>query len=83
MDALLSTLEIILPIAATLLLGVYARRTGMMSGDAAGGMQRYAIRFGLPCVMFTACLTGDLSSPDGMNLGGDVGLTGGQEPLTQ
>ena len=54
MDALLSTLEIILPIAATLLLGVYARRTGMMSGDAAGGMQRYAIRFGLPCVMFTA-----------------------------
>ena len=62
MDALLSTLEIILPIAATLLLGVYARRTGMMSGDAAGGMQRYAIRFGLPCVMFTACLTGDFGA---------------------
>ena len=36
MDALLSTLEIILPIAATLLLGVYARRTGMMSGDEIG-----------------------------------------------
>lgn len=30
-----------------------------------------------------ACLTGDLPSPDGMTLGGDAGLTGGQEPLAQ
>lgn len=62
METFLRTLEIILPIAATLLLGVYARRTGMMTGDAAEGMQRYAIRFGLPCVMFTACLTGDFGA---------------------
>lgn len=62
MEPLLNTLEVILPIAATLLLGVYARRTNMMTGDAAEGMQRYAIRFGLPCVMFTACLTGDFGA---------------------
>ena len=30
-----------------------------------------------------ACLAGDLPSPDGMTLGGDAGLTGGQEPLAQ
>src|SRR5215216_306866 len=30
-----------------------------------------------------ACLAGDLPSPDGMTLGGDVGLIGGQEPLAQ
>ena len=30
-----------------------------------------------------ACLTGDLPSPDGLTLGGDAGLTGGQEPLAQ
>ena len=30
-----------------------------------------------------ACLTGDLPSPDGMTLGGDARLTGGQEPLAQ
>ena len=29
------------------------------------------------------CLTGDLPSPDGMTLGGDAGLIGGQEPLAQ
>ena len=30
-----------------------------------------------------ACLAGDLPSPDGMTLGEDAGLTGGQEPLAQ
>ena len=30
-----------------------------------------------------ACLAGDLPSPDGMTLGRDAGLTGGQEPLAQ
>ena len=30
-----------------------------------------------------ACRAGDLPSPDGMTLGGDAGLTGGQEPLAQ
>ena len=30
-----------------------------------------------------ACLAGDLPSPDSMTLGGDAGLTGGQEPLAQ
>ena len=30
-----------------------------------------------------ACLAGDLPSPDDMTLGGDAGLTGGQEPLAQ
>ncbi len=59
MESLLRTLEILLPIAAALSLGVYARRTNMMPAGAAEGMQRYAIRFGLPCVMFSACLTGD------------------------
>ena len=30
-----------------------------------------------------ACLAGDLPSRDGVTLGGDTGLTGGQEPLAQ
>ena len=30
-----------------------------------------------------ACLASDLPSPNGMTLGGDAGLTGGQEPLAQ
>ena len=30
-----------------------------------------------------ACLTGDMLSSDDMTLGGDVGITGGQEPLAQ
>lgn len=62
MESLLRTLEVILPIAAALLLGAYARRVHMMPPEAAEGMQRYAIRLGLPCVMFTACLTGDFGA---------------------
>ena len=33
--------------------------------------------------LLAPCLTDDLPSPDGMTLGGDAGLTGGQEPLAQ
>lgn len=59
MSTLLHILETFLPIAVTLLLGVYARRRAIVSADCSEGMQRFAIRFALPCVMFNACLTGD------------------------
>ena len=59
MADIIKVLQIIIPIFATILLGVLARKKGMMSEEANDGLQRFVMKFCLPCVLFDSCLTGD------------------------
>lgn len=57
METLLTILETILPILATLALGVFARKRQLMTAQGAQGLQQFAINFALPCVLFNSYLT--------------------------
>ena len=60
MDKLITVLESIVPIFTAILLGVFARRKQVITTDEIKGLQQYAMKFGLPCVLFNSCLTSDL-----------------------
>ena len=62
MEKLITVLEIIVPIAVTVLLGVAARRRGSISPAGVDGLQQFIIRFALPCVLFNSCLTSDFGA---------------------
>lgn len=60
MEKFLTVAQVIAPILVVLLLGVLARRKQMMTGENVQGLQNLAVQFGLPCVMFNACLTANM-----------------------
>lgn len=60
MDRVISVAQVIVPIFVTVLLGVLARRCRWMSGEQVQGLQQFVLKFGLPCVVFTSCLTADM-----------------------
>ncbi len=57
MEKLWSILTIIVPIAAAILVGVMARRRQILTREGADGLQQFAVRIALPCVLFNSCLT--------------------------
>lgn len=59
MEKVISVLEILLPIAAAMGLGVLARRRGILSPAGAQGLQDFAAKFGLPCLLFNSCYQSD------------------------
>lgn len=62
MDKIITVLQIIIPIFTTIFLGILARRKKMISAEAIQGLQQYAMKFGLPCVLFNSCLTCNLGT---------------------
>lgn len=48
--------QVVAPIFAVVLAGVFARRKGLFTNDEIKGMQQYVMKFGLPCVLFNSCL---------------------------
>lgn len=62
MDKITTVLQIIIPIFTTIFLGILARRKKMISLEAIQGLQQYAMKFGLPCVLFNSCLTCNLGT---------------------
>ena len=60
MDKFLTVLQVIAPIFFSIFLGVLARRRGLMTGEQVQGLQQFAVQFGLPCVVFNACLTASI-----------------------
>lgn len=62
MEKVITVLQIVIPIFAAILLGVLARRKKIMSPEEIKGLQQYAMKFGLPCVLFNSCLTSDLGA---------------------
>lgn len=48
--------QVVAPIFAAVLIGIFARRKRLIAGSAVKGMQQYVMTFGLPCVIFNCCL---------------------------
>lgn len=57
MDKFLTVAQIVAPIFTAAGLGMLARSRGMLSQEEVRGLQQFAVKFGLPCVVFNACLT--------------------------
>ena len=62
MDRVIKVLEIVVPIFATILLGVLARKKNRMSEEANQGLQQFVMKFCLPCVLFNSCLTANFGT---------------------
>lgn len=60
MEKVISVAQVIVPIFAAVFLGVLARRKAWMPQEQVQGLQQFALKFGLPCVVFTSCLTADM-----------------------
>ena len=58
MNRVVTVLEIIAPIFATIALGMWARKKNKFSEEASQGLQQFILSFCLPCVLFNSCLTG-------------------------
>lgn len=62
MDKVFTVAEVVIPILAAILLGIYARRRAVISPEGNRGLQQFVMKFGLPCVLFTSCLTAELDA---------------------
>lgn len=62
MDKILSIAKVIAPILASVVLGMAARRKGIMTSQEVRGLQQFVMKFGLPCVIFNSCLTADIGA---------------------
>lgn len=62
MNHILTVLQIVAPIFTAAGLGVLARRRQMLTPEEVRGLQQFAVKFGLPCVVFNACLTAKIGS---------------------
>lgn len=60
MNSVIKVLEIVIPIFATISLGMLAKRRNKISEEANQGLQQFVMTFCLPCVLFHSCLTGNL-----------------------
>lgn len=69
MEKFLTVAQVIAPIFGVLLLGVLARQKQMMTGENVQGLQDLAVQFGLPCVMFNACLTANMGMESVSSMG--------------
>lgn len=58
----ISVAEVVLPIFAAVLLGMYARRKSLMTKQQNEGLQQFVMQFGLPCVLFNSTLTASIGA---------------------
>lgn len=61
MDKVLTILQVIAPIFVTIFLGIYARKRETLSSTEIEGMQRFVVKFCVPCLLFRSCLTADIT----------------------
>ena len=54
--------QVVAPIFAAVLIGIYAKRKQLIHTDAVKGMQQYVMSFGLPCVIFNSCLNASVNA---------------------
>ena len=62
MEKLIAVAQVIAPIFVAIFLGVLAKKKDMMSIQEVKGLQQFAVKFGLPCVVFNACLTAKIDT---------------------
>lgn len=57
MEKVWTVLETLLPIAAAMLLGVLIRKKNIVSSEGIRGLQDFACKIGMPCLLFRSCYT--------------------------
>mgnify|MGYP003292668791 CR=1 FL=1 len=62
MDQFLTVLGVVSPIFTAVALGLFAKRKATLSTEEVRGLQQFAVKFGLPCVVFNACLTAQIGT---------------------
>ena len=62
MNQILTVCEIVVPIFATLYLGILSKKKNLMTPDGIQGFQHFVMNFGLPCVLFNSCLTANVGA---------------------
>lgn len=60
MDKIFTVAQVIAPIFLALFLGVFAKSKNLLTANHIQGLQQFAVHFGLPCVVFNACLTANM-----------------------
>lgn len=61
-DKIFSVVQVVAPIFVAIFLGVLAKRRNLMSQENVRGLQQFALKFGMPCVVFNSCLTADMGA---------------------
>lgn len=69
-EKILTVAQVVIPIFVAIFLGVLAKRRQLMTQEHVKGLQQFALKFGMPCVVFTSCLTADM----GVESLGSMGL---------
>ncbi|MBQ2948963.1 MAG: AEC family transporter, partial [Clostridia bacterium] len=54
--------QVVAPIFAAVLIGIWARKKQLLSHKEVKGMQQYVMNFGLPCVLFNSCLSATMNA---------------------
>lgn len=62
MDKVITIAKVIVPILATVFLGILARKNQLLTPEENRGLQQFVIKFGLPCVIFNSCLGADIGA---------------------
>ena len=57
MEKILSVARVIVPIFVAIFLGVLSRKKSLLTPAETRGLQQFALKFGMPCVVFNSCLT--------------------------
>lgn len=60
MEKVITVAQVIVPIFVAVLLGLIAKRRKLLTPEQVQGLQQFALKFGMPCVVFTSCLTADM-----------------------
>lgn len=60
MEKFFAVAQVIAPIFTALFLGVLAKKKKLLTAENVQGLQQFAVQFGLPCVVFNACLTANM-----------------------
>ena len=62
MNKFLLICQIVSPIFTAVALGILSKRKKLLSPEEVRGLQQFAVKIGLPCVIFNACLTAQIGS---------------------
>lgn len=62
MEKFFTVLQIITPIFIAIFLGVLARKKKLVTSEEVKGLQQYAMKYGVPCVLFNSCLTSNFGT---------------------
>ena len=68
-EKIVTVAQVVAPIFAAIILGVLAKRRQLMSQENVKGLQQFALKFGMPCVVFNSCLTADMGAESLSSMG--------------